>query len=84
MIIGNACRIGIWEGNQLKTIECSLHGSPAAIGKVLMGYDLKEVRNLLFDGDVVLLGETSWSTIYHHRQLGKTAEETPTCTPQLH
>ena len=34
----SACRIGKWEGNQLKTVECSLHGSPAAIGKVVMGY----------------------------------------------
>ena len=25
----SACRIGMWEGNQLKTVECSLHGSPA-------------------------------------------------------
>ena len=78
---GSACRIGMWEGNQLKTVECSLHGSPAAIGKVIMGYDMKEVRNLLFGGDVVLLGDTSWSTIYHHRQLGKSSEETQ---PVLH
>ena len=81
MNVGSACRIGMWEGNQLKTVECSLHGSPAAIGKVIMGYDLKEVRNLLFEGDVVLLGDSSWSTIYHHRQLGKTSEETQ---PVLH
>jgi len=72
----SACRIGMWEGNQLKTVECSLHGSPAAIGKVLMAYDLKEVRNLLYEGDLVLLGETSWSSIYHRRQLGKSSEET--------
>ena len=72
----SACRIGMWEGNQLKTVECSLHGSPAAIGKVVMGYDQKEVRNLLYEGDLVLLGDTSWSSIYHHRQLGKSNKET--------
>ena len=73
---GSACRIGVWEGNQLKTVECSLHGSPAAIGKVLMGYDLKEVKGLLYEGDLVLLGESSWSSIYHRRQLRKSSEET--------
>ena len=72
----SACRIGMWEGNQLKTVECSLHGSPAAIGKVVMGYDQKEVRNLLYEGDLVLLGDTSWSSIFHHRQLGKSNKET--------
>ena len=73
---GSACRIGMWEGNQLKTVECSLHGGPHAIGKVLIGYDQKEVRNLLYEGDLVLLGESSWSSIYHRRQLGKSNKET--------
>jgi len=73
---GSACRIGMWEGNQLKTVECSLHGGPHAIGKVLIGYDQKEVRNLLYEGDLVLLGESSWSSIYHRRQLGKAKEVT--------
>ena len=73
---GSACRIGLWEGAQLKTVECSLHGGPHAIGKVLMGYDMKEVRNLLYEGDLVLLGESSWTSIYHRRQLGKTVKET--------
>ncbi len=73
---GSACRIGLWEGTQLKTVECSLHGSPAAIGKVLMGYDLKEVKGLLYEGDLVLLGESSWSSIYYRRQLSKSRDET--------
>ena len=76
MNVGSACRIGLWEGNQLKTVECSLHGGPHAIGKVLIGYDQKEVRNLLYEGDLVLLGESSWSSIYHRRQLGKSNKET--------
>ena len=38
MNVGRTCRIGLlWEGDQLKTVECSLYVFLHAVGKVLMG-----------------------------------------------
>ena len=81
MVIGNACRIGMWEFGQLRTVECSMHGSPAAIGKVLLGYDSNEVKSLLSEGDLVLLNMSAWTSICYRRQLGKPKSET---LSQLH